>query len=186
MSGVVAGRLFSLLPAFMPVQKKYDLVKSLWEAKCPHSRKTFYVGPDADAQEIVVLVKQHLLDVVQSYVIPESIAKRFQWLARDDVRLQQELHNYFLRLNREVISLASDDRIPQLLAKMRANVIVQRMSQNVQLGNHHLELVFDPAASGVSTERPKSGIGGDSSGCLLVIVVFIVLAAATLAYAGSW
>jgi hypothetical protein len=29
MSGLVAARLFSLLPAFMPVERKFDLVKSL-------------------------------------------------------------------------------------------------------------------------------------------------------------
>jgi hypothetical protein len=99
MSGLVASRLFSLLPGHMPIARKFDLVKSLWEAKCPYSHKTFYIGPDADMQQVIASVRQHLTSVVQSYAIPDSIVVRFQWLARDDVRLQQQLHNYFLQLN---------------------------------------------------------------------------------------
>ena len=150
MSGLVASRLFSLLPAYMPLPRKYDLVKSLWEAKCPHSQKTFYIGPNADAQEIRNVVRHHLLDVVQEYTIPVSIVKRFQWLAGEDIQLQQELYNYFLQLNREVVSLAADDRVPRLLTTMRVEGIVQRISQSIRVGNHHLVLVLDPVASGVS------------------------------------
>ena len=187
MSGLVAARLFSLLPAFMPVQRKFDLVKSLWEAKCPHSHKTFYIGADADAQEVVALIKRNLEEVVQSYVIPETIAQRFRWLAQDDVGLQQELHNYFLQLNREVLSVATDDRIPRLLSTMRAEG-VQKISQNIRIGNHQLDLVFDPTATGVSVERPKARITPSGAGCLVVIIIFgiLVTVAAAKAMPSEW
>ena len=185
MSGLVAERLFSLLPAFMPLARKYDLVKSLWEAMCPRSHKTFCLGANADSREIIASVKRHLEEVVQNYAIPESIAKRFRWLAQDDVRLQQELHNYFLQLNREVLSVATGDRIPRLLATVRAEGVVQRISQSIRIGNHQLDLVFVPAASGVSAEKPKAGMAPNESGCLVIIIIFVILFTGAIARAMS-
>ena len=84
-------------------------------------------------------------------MIPESIIKRFQWLAQDDVELQQELCNYFLQLNREVVTEAADRRVPSLLSQIRANrECHQRICQTIEVGNHKLELVFDPNSSGIS------------------------------------
>lgn len=189
MSGLVAGRLFSLLPRHMPLRKKYELVKSLWENKCPSSRKCFYVGPDADHQDVCGEVKQHLSKVVQEYKIPESITKRFQWLAQDDVELQQELCNYFLQLNREVVSEAADHRVPSLLNQMRVSSdLHQQIRQTIKVGNHQLELVFHPKVSGISTERPLeratvSASTENSWGCLIVLAIIIFILA-LLANAG--
>lgn len=183
MSGDVAGRLFSMLPAYMPISKKYDLVKSLWEAKCPHSTKTLYIGPDADPHEVISKVRQHLLEVVQNYAIPDSIANRFSWLAQDDAKLQQDLHNYFLQLNRDFVTSAADDRLPRLLATMQGSESVKHISQKIQIGNHLLDLIFNPAVSGITSEAPKKIMSGKGTGCLLIIFAFIPLLV-LLAYVG--
>ena len=44
MSGLVAERLFGILPTTMPLEAKYKLTKSLWYHVGPSSTKTFYVG----------------------------------------------------------------------------------------------------------------------------------------------
>ena len=44
MSGLVAERLFRILPPTMPLEVKYQLTKSLWYHVGPSSTKTFYVG----------------------------------------------------------------------------------------------------------------------------------------------
>ena len=185
MSGLVAGRLFSLLPQYMPIQSKFALVKSLWESQCPHSETAFYIGPDAGREDVCGRVRDHLSMVVQDYKIPESITKRFHWLAKDDVELQQQLYNYFLQLNRQVVTDAADDRVPKMLdviandGKSHAQV-----TQTIAIGNHRLVLVFHPNASGVTTQKPPEPklsvpAAKRGSGCLVMmgigIGIFITL-----------
>ena len=97
MSGLVAGRLFALLPSRMPLHKKYALVKTLWKSKCPSSDAEFYVGPDAEIHEVCAAVRGRLNEVVAAYRIPDVIVSQFRWLAQNDVDLQEQLHNYFFR-----------------------------------------------------------------------------------------
>ncbi|MEQ8789890.1 MAG: hypothetical protein RIC55_26585 [Pirellulaceae bacterium] len=189
MSGLVAGRLFELLPRFMPRKTKFDLVKSLWESKCPTSRKVLYVGPDALVQEVCCRAREHLTNAVIEYTIPESITRRFRWLAEKDVELQQELYNYFLQLNREAVIEASEVRIPALLTQLAQQRTVQRISQTIVVANHSLELVFDPEASGVSSSPPVLAPSiperaEANAGCLIAIVVATVLALLLFAAAG--
>lgn len=175
MSGLVAHRLFSLLPRFMPIEKKFGLVKSLWEQKCPCSEKTFYVGRDADHDRLVELVKEHLSTVVRDYSIPETIVNRFSWLAQDDVDLQQKLHNYFLQLHREVVTEAVRDRIPRLLKQLRASATLhQSLTQVVEVASHVVRLEFTSEVSGITSEKPHRTLGSDT-GCLFVIALAIFL-----------
>lgn len=176
MSGLVAGRLFSLLPPLMPLDRKFLLVRSLWENKCPHSRQSFYIGPDASDHDVCEKVRSHLLEVVQDYTIPDEIVNRFRWLALNDVNLQQELYNYFLELNREVVADASEQRVPVLLKQLRrGDGVSQRLTQSIKVGNHHLELIFDSKAVGVSVMAPRQPVAS-SQGCLVILVAVVFLA----------
>lgn len=173
MSGLVAERLFSLLPGMMPIEKKYDLVKSLWESKCPTSKKRVYIGPDTPVEEISEYVRRHLHNVVHDYQVPETIVGRFKWLANDDVDLQQKLYNHFLQLNREVVTQAANDRVPRLLEQVKhAQTVRSHITQQLHVGNHSLELVLHPNASGISESAPQPVRQG--SGCFPV--VFLVAA----------
>ncbi len=174
MSGLVAERLFSLLPGMMPIEKKYDLVKSLWENKCPASNKTVYIGPDTPVEEISDYVRRHLHKVVNDYQVPETIVGRFKWLANADVDLQQKLYNYFLQLNREVVTQATNDRVPRLLEQVKNGQAVRsHITQQLRVGNHCLELVLHPDASGISESAPRRLRQG--SGCLSVVLLVAAL-----------
>ena len=174
MSGLVAERLFSVLPGMMPIEKKYDLVKSLWESKCPTSNKTVYIGPDTPVEEISEYVRRHLHNVVHDYQVPETIVGRFKWLANDDVDLQQKLYNYFLQLNREVVTQAANDRVPRLLEQVKnAQAVRSHITQQLRVGNHSLELVLHPDASGISESAPRRLQQG--SGCLSVVLLVAAL-----------
>lgn len=174
MSGTVAERLFSLLPGMMPVEKKYDLVKSLWESQCPVSNKTVYVGPDVPIEEVSDYVHKHLDAVVQDYKVPETIVRRFKWLASDDVELQQQLYNYFLQLNREVVKQAADDRVPKLLEQVNnAQAVRSQITQQLRVAKHTLELVLHPDARGISESAPRRAKQG--SGCFSVILLVAAL-----------
>lgn len=194
MSGLVATRLFRLLPQLMPVEKKFELVKTLWKNKCPTSRLKLYIGPNADSNEVCKRVREHLENTVKDYYIPESITKRFKWLAKDNVTLQEKLYNYFLQLNREAVTQASGHRLPQLLDNLQArDETIHEISQSLTVGNHHVTVVFHSKASGISTARPvippvtstarpvippvKSGSANDSSGCLILLIITMVILA---------
>jgi hypothetical protein len=180
MSGLVAGRLFSLLPRRMPVSKKFDLVESLWRFKGPSSHRKIYVGPDACSIELTTMIQEHLKEKVQSYVIDETLSKRFDWLSENDSNLCQDLRNHFLHLEKEQLAAASYDRIGIMLAQIqRSDVLHQTLIQTFEVGKHQVKLHFSPKSSGISDKVPKhvyssttSAKGGDDSfGCLIGAVV---------------
>ena len=155
MSGMVASRLFKLLPHYMPVERKYSLVKSLWKHCCPRSSRDVFVGPDAQHLEVAELVKQHFHEMVQNYKIDDSIVIRFDWLADGDVELRQQLYNYFLQLEREVLTTGLEDRVPILLSQLNeARSGTQRIDQQIKIGNHEVRLHFAPSYRGISDNEP--------------------------------
>lgn len=175
MSGLVAGRLFDLLPDYMPVEEKFGLVKSLWEKQCPQTRKELRLGPDADEKQVISAIRDHFERVVVEYGISESIKRRFQWLGREEVQLQEKLYNYFLQLNRDAIADAVEKRIPNILAEVRRlGASAASIKQTVIVANHRVKIVFDPYFSGfewLSSSLAKR-TGGESlnekgTGCLL-------------------
>lgn len=184
MSGLVAGRLFSLLPHQMPVSKKFELVESLWRFKGPSSSRTIYVGPDADAVELTSMIREHFREKVQSYTIDETISKRFDWLAENDSTLCQDLRNHFLHLEKEQLSVASFDRIGIMLEQIqRTETSYQTLKQTFEVGKHKVELQFSPESEGISSKPPKqtyslssrSSSSDDTNwGCLVIIAIVII------------
>ena len=70
MSGLVAERLFNMLPPRMPLAEKYKLTERLWEHFGPRSKKRLRVGPDSDHEAAVEAVRHHFDQVVTQYKIP--------------------------------------------------------------------------------------------------------------------
>lgn len=95
MSGLVAKRLFSLLPPRMPPQKKLDLADNIWRHFGPSSSHAFSVGPSASIDAIADAVARKLDATVTIYNIPENVKNRFAWLAGGDVRAEETLLNHF-------------------------------------------------------------------------------------------
>lgn len=156
MSGVVAGRLFALLPHHMPISKKFELVESLWKFKRPSSTRTIYVGPEADVDKLTSMVREHFKLKVQSYTIDDTTAKRFDWLAENDAKLCQDLRNHFLHLEKEQLATASFDRIRIMLEQIqRMEKNHQTIKQTFEVGKHKVELQFSPESQDISDRAPK-------------------------------
>ena len=81
MSGLVASRLYSLLPPRMPLEAKYKLTEVLWRHVGPSSKKTLRVGSDASIDAIVEIASKHIDEVVTEYKIPDKLERRFEWLS---------------------------------------------------------------------------------------------------------
>lgn len=183
MSGMVAERLFNLLPPRMPLSEKYRLTESLWEHYGPRSKKRLRVGLDVGLDEAVAAVRDHFDTVVQQYKIPPEMERRFEWLAAGDVNIKQDLLNYLRSRERQLLSEAARVQLPVMLDHLRSDQhgLTSRMAQTLKIGKHELELLVDPKASGVNLEEHTAARAGGSSsfwsewGCLVIAIALITL-----------
>jgi hypothetical protein len=134
MSGLVAKRLFNLLPARMPLQMKYGLVKKLWDHFCPKSRKVYYIDENADINVLSATVGEHLERQVQDYYISTDLSKRFDWLAAGDVHVRQQLENYFQQLKKAQIGDALRERL-RVIESHIGNSPEDHRIQEIRIGN---------------------------------------------------
>lgn len=182
MSGLVAGRLFNLLPPRMPLKDKYALVENLWKEYCPRSDKVLLIGANTDEQEIIDTINSHLMNIVVNYQIPEPLQRRFNWLAAGDVNVKQQLLNYLQQKDKSLIVHAMKHRIPVLLNHFKEHgSTTHKMRQHIEIGRHKLDLQFDPEQSGIKLQDRsdswalQSSVSGFNWGCLCYIVIAVIL-----------
>jgi hypothetical protein len=180
MSGLVAERLFNLLPPRMPLSTKYDMVRTLWEQNSPMSHASFVVGPDCDPNVATREIEGHLLEVVTKYKIHDPLEKRFRWLSSGDVSIRQELLNHFLHEERRLIESDVRTRIPVLLDHLRhAGCWTDRITQEYMIGKHKIDLFFEPRERGIRKGSPGitapihlaqgNSPSKQGSGCLMIM-----------------
>lgn len=185
MSGLVAGRLFNLLPPRMPLREKYALVENLWQEYCPKSNKILLIGSDANDKEIIDTIRSHLLDVVVNYDIPEPIQRRFKWLSGGDVNVEQQLLNHLLQKEKDLIVHSMNHRVPVLLKHLREHgSIIHKLQQQIEISKHRLDLQFDSKIIGIKLIERTSFYSSQSPGstrnwgciCFIIVVILIILA----------
>ncbi|GAA4815423.1 hypothetical protein GCM10023232_08940 [Sphingosinicella ginsenosidimutans] len=154
MSGLVAERLFNLLPPRMPLTEKYKLTEGLWEHFGPTSKKRLRIGVDADVGEAVEAVRAHFDTVILHHKIPPQLEQRFNWLAAGDVEVKQQLLNYLRDRERSLLSEGTRIQLPVMIEHIKADAakLTSRMSQTLKIGKHELELLVDGNANGVRLE----------------------------------
>lgn len=157
MSGLVAGRMYSLLPPLMPLETKYKLVESLWNHVGPSSQKTFYVGSTAQKTDIKAAVNEYLIKKVINYEIPKKIEKRFDWLSDGDVRTKQQLLNYFRGKEKKLAEEAMNTHLPVLLDHLERedNSFTKQLNQILIVGKHKVTISFSKEVEGISETPPK-------------------------------
>ncbi|MGR4000611.1 MAG: hypothetical protein OD811_02290 [Alphaproteobacteria bacterium] len=145
MSGLVAGRLFELLPPRMPLSKKYELTENLWQHFGPSSHKVLRIGPDTRVEDVVSTVQGHIEDVVVNYKIPDDLERRFDWLSSGDVRVKQDLLNYHRQKEKTLAVYAVRKQLPVMLEHIRngEGIHTHRLAQILEIGKHKLEVLVD-------------------------------------------
>ena len=156
MSGMVASRLFRLLPPFMPLEAKYRLTRDLWGHVGPSSKKRVRVGRNAGVDEVLDVVRAHMSDVVVHYIIPPALERRFNWLAADDVQLKQLLLNRLLDEEQDLVVRGVRAEFPVLQRHLSGlgGGYTQRLVHKVSVAKHEIELAFDHSIEGVRVEVP--------------------------------
>lgn len=164
MSGMVASRLFRLLPPKMPLDAKYRLTKSLWTHVGPSSNKHVRIGRAATLDDVLAVVRRHMHAVVVHYMVPEELERRFEWLAAGDVQLRQQLLNRLQDEERELVIEAIRRQFPVMQghASGPGGDYTQRLTQTVDVAKHRLELAFDQSATGVRLDDPPRATSAPS------------------------
>jgi hypothetical protein len=156
MSGTVAERLFSLLPPRMPLATKYQLIENLWNHVGPKSKKTLRVGLDANIEQVLDAITSHIDIVVVHFRIPESLERRFNWLAAGDAHVKQDLLNHLRSFEKALVVDGARERLPVMIEHLRSEAgrHTHRIADVLKIGNHELKLLIDKASSGVSVVEP--------------------------------
>jgi hypothetical protein len=181
MGGMVAERLFNLLPPRMPLAVKYKLVEGLWHHVGPSSKFRLRVGPDADVAQVVEFARSKISEFVVKYKIPADLEGRFNWLAAGDVTVKQALLSHIQQVEKTIAVEAVRAQLPVMLEHLRsAGSHTGRLAQIVHVGKHELEIVMDQASSEINTDltlRTSSSFTNYNKTMLFIIVILILIIA---------
>lgn len=159
MSGLVAERLFNLLPPLMPLDAKYDLTTSLWEHVCPTSTKTFYISPTSNINEVISIVQSHLEAVAINYKIPDGMQKRFDWLSQGDVQVKQQLLNHIENQNKIILTKNLKTQLSiltnHLSTTKEEGINTSYISQSLKIGKHEVKVIINNTVEGITEIAPK-------------------------------
>ena len=177
MSGMVAERLFSLLPPTMPIESKFKLTESLWNHVGPSSNKTYYIGLDVDIQEISQRVKDHLAKVVTPYEIADSMESRFNWLSQGDIETKQKLLNYFREQEKSLLSTALSTQLPILLNHLQSDKgsLTTHTAQILKVGKHEVRVEINDRINGISETSPTRPQESDNNDWIWWVIGVIIL-----------
>ena len=181
MSGMVAERLFNLIPPIMPIEDKLKLVESLWNHVEPSSIQDYYIGTDADINLVSRSIQEYLENTVTHHQIPNSLEKRFDWLAQGDVGLKQQLLNLFRQKEKQLLAHAIRTHLPVLKRHLisEKGKLTTHMEQTFEIGKHKIRVEMNNQFSGISEIRPAKQAKQDNNNwiwwVILIIVSLIVL-----------
>jgi hypothetical protein len=181
MSGLVAERLFQLLPPSMPLADKYRLTETLWKHYGPSSRKFILIGPEVPPEEVAAAAQEHLSTVISEFKVPPELAHRFTWLSAGDVQVKQVLLSRLLDAERALAAESIRQQLPVLLSHLAADTrgLTGRIAQTVRVGKHELEVVLNKRYKGVTLvdrmPHASSGTEAGNWGCIGLLILVAVI-----------
>jgi hypothetical protein len=181
MSGMVAQRLFDLLPPYMPVSDKNRIVETIWRRYGPRSIKYIYLGPESNSEAVISNLEAYLANINVLYPIPASLKARFDWLSENDAAAKERLLNHFMDQQRQAAIASARLNVPMLIESMRADIDrkISKQSHAVFVGNHQVEIRADPLRTGfILSNSPNDAIRPPmrfSCGAVFGVVAAIII-----------
>lgn len=179
MSELVAQRLFNLLPPRMPTDTKLELAGNIWRHFWPSSARYFTVGPTADAKSVVDAISAKLNAAIQTHHRTRS-GSVFEWLSSGDVKVKEELLNYFLKMEQYFVISKLHQELP-LLQKQLKDYAEQTVSVRTKLQIHHNSVEIwidhrlgDKYREGLPSKMP---IASPAPGAIWKIILVIIIMA---------
>lgn len=167
MSGMVAERLYKLLPPRMPLSTKFEIAEELWRHVGPSSHKVLRFGETASYSQLATTIEDYITDVVDNYTIPDSLQNRFDWLAGNDIEVKQQLLNHLQNLDKRLVIQAATVQAKSMLEHLSSDKsgFTQLYSHTVEVGKHQLQLIADHQIEGRRLEnysRPTISRSGEN------------------------
>ena len=186
MSGLVASRLFKLLPPIMPMEDKYDLVESLWNHVGPRKKRLIQAGSQSSSEDIVKIFSEEVGKLTTKWQIPEGMNKRFNWLSENNSKVTQELLSHIRKQEKELGEKVIEQQIPILKEKFSGELkeTTIRLSHVIEVGKQSVELRLQGEGSTIKVSDWSPALSGSSDstgvspwiwlGGLLILVIVIM------------
>ena len=154
MSGLVAKRLFSLLPEYMDAKNKLGLATKLWQVLSPASRMQVYIGVDTPIEKVLSFVQGELQKEIAMDRIPDALKNRFEWLFGQDVQAQETLLRNFCHSEIELILEKLKLEIPVLQNQVNTKQEeTLKINSTVKVNKHEICILFRE----LSGEKDREG-----------------------------
>jgi hypothetical protein len=152
MSGIVARRLFDLMPPMMDATEKHQVVELIWKRYGPYSKHFVLIGPNADVDAVMKDIEKYFSGLEILHAIPEELEKKFSWISNNDVTLKQQLLNYFMEKQLENALQSARLFIEMIIQAISAldDVEIKKLQHCITIGNHCLELHAQSELDGYS------------------------------------
>ena len=186
MSGMVAKRIFDLMPRYLTPEQRMSVVEYIWRKLRRHDSVYFRFSPVVTASDLQRKLQGYLEEHVKTREVPEDLKKEFSWLSSEDTAVYEKLLNRFLDLDRQRILTTvrlTMQKVQQFLRNPDNAVYLQKFEQTVKTDGLEIHLLFDPGVEGVSitSHDPRfrrSSTAEDNYmgwGCLVIIVIVSLL-----------
>ena len=186
MSGMVAERLFNLIPKHMQLADKYKLVDSLWKFTTVSNKVLIRTNKETEINEIVVLLQKEVNRLDTNWEIPENLSNRFVWLAGDDSITYQKLLSYIVDQERKLITTMLPHQITELLNRYQNewSDTSNYFSHTVDIGKHSVEVRITEDASELTVGKWYAHVNRytpvNGSGCLGVFALMLIIPTAII------
>jgi len=178
MSGMVAERLFNLLPSKMPISAKLELAGNIWAHYSPKSSHRFTVGPLTDIEVIMKAVRDRVESAIQSYNIPDEVRNRFEWLSAGDVQVKEQILNHFREAERNLALTTLSEQMPILQRQMKEQgQQTTSLRTKMSIYRHEIEVSIDRRLGGGFHEGPPRHSGSSGSGWAWLVMGVLALLA---------
>lgn len=162
MSGLVAERFFKILPNFMPLEIKYNLVDKLCnhldEINYTPKIKEFYIGYDCDINNLIHTIKDFFEKNIENSEFPKELERRFDWLSQNDIHVKKQLIDYFKdkKKNIEINELKST--LVTLMNSYHSHTgrYINNLEHSLTINKITVNIIFHKKAKGIMEVKPKS------------------------------
>ena len=144
MSGMVAERIFNLLPQFVTRPERHEIAGKLWKHLAPGSDMCLVLSTKSRPEDMRDALDRYARQHVRDYTFPETLHRRFTWIANQDVQLAQQLLNHFQQMEYRVAVDAVNQRVPviaRILTEMDGN-LVGTATEEIRVGKHRLQIMI--------------------------------------------
>ena len=143
MSGMVASRIIDLLPPFMPVDLKLQLVEKFW-LNSQNYKEIYLLAPQGTESAVIsTYLREHYAPVIENLKIPDNMKKRFRWLAAQDAAIVERLISEVkaVEANRSIDYSAA--AISRLIERVDSNSDIIHAGVNTfKVGNNNIHFKY--------------------------------------------